>query len=115
MKYLGPASANSSGEPLVSISVTFGEQFKRAKPTNAEFSRVLRVEAQRHMNGFLGPMMQHFADHIDASIEQGSKSATAPANLMPLATYNGPGSCSDCGEDKCCRCAYDTDVWCEVC
>lgn len=121
MKTVSADTIANAGPHLVSIQVSFGPKFHDGTLTNREFVAKLRAEAKSHPRSFLKPMMEHFADHIEASATSGALSMDAQAQLSPNTTYYGHGSCTGCPGDggdgsNCCLCEYNgQNVGCESC
>lgn len=121
MNTVGPEAIKTAGPHLVSLVVKFGPRFHQGPLTNTQFIEKLRSEAKLHPSGFIKPMMEHFADHIEAGIKAGTVSGDAQAELNPNTTYYGHGSCSGCPGDtgdasNCCLCEYNgQNVGCEFC
>jgi hypothetical protein len=121
MKTGSGEDVKKAGDILVSMQVSFGPAFAREELTNRAFVEKLRTEGNKHMKGFVGTMMNHFADHIEAAARTGSLSLDDKADTDPNTTYYGQGSCTGCpGDDgsgaNCCLCEYNGQhVGCEAC
>jgi len=85
-----PEEIAKLGPPLFSINVSFGEHFTPEKsPTNRQFIAALREQAKNHSKSFVGTMMDHFSDHIEAAANHGKISLDDPAVTSPATTYHG--------------------------
>ena len=121
MKRASSEDVRKAGHYLVSLKVSFGPGFRDRKLTHREFVQALRAEAKQHPTSFLSPMMDHFADHIEAAAADGNISLDHEADVNPNITYYGHGSCTGCpGDDgsgqNCCLCSYNgQNVGCESC
>ncbi len=115
------ADVEKAGPHLVAVNVSFGPAFHDGPLSYKEFVDKLRTEAKKHPKSFLSPMMEHFADHIEAGAAEGSLSLDDQADTDPNTTYYGHGSCTGCpGDDgtgyHCCLCTYNgQNVGCESC
>jgi hypothetical protein len=115
------ADVEKAGPYLVSLRVSFGPAFSDQKLNNRQFVEKLRAEAKQHPASFLSPMMDHFADHIEAAAADGSLSLAHEADTNPNVTYYGHGSCAGCPSDDgtgypCCLCSYNgQNIGCESC
>jgi len=123
MKVLGKAAELeplNESHRVVSLHVEFGPKFSEKSLTRGEFAKLLREQSVKHPKSFIGTMMDHFADHIEAAAQHepsGTYALTAPASHIMDATYYGQGSCSNCGSvnDTCCTCIHDGITSCEPC
>lgn len=121
VKTIGIATANNTAPYLVSIKVSFGPAFSAKPLTNKAFIHRLRTEGAKHSKSFLGQMMNHFADHVNAAIAHHAIMETHQADTNPNTTYYGQGSCTGCpGDDgsgaDCCLCSYNgQNTGCENC
>lgn len=121
MKTVNADAVEKAGPELVSMKVSFGPAFTNQKLTHKEFIERLREEGAKHPKSFLSPMMNHFAEHLEAAIAAKAISSGDEADLSPNTTYYGQGSCTGCpGDDgggaNCCLCSYNgQNVGCEAC
>lgn len=73
---------------FIKVEVDFGPAFSNdADLTNGQMIELLRQYAA-HWKGFIGPMMQHFAEHLEFHGHLDD-----PAHLHMLGTYAGCDSC----------------------
>lgn len=102
------------------IHVEFGPAFgMRPGLTLAQWRDHLLAESAKRPRSFIGGMLAHFAEHIDATATELAKATpgkredhlTRPAPSTILTTYYGHDSC---GPDRC-ICKDGDDVWCEDC
>lgn len=123
MKVIGKAAdlePLSDSQRVLSLHVEFGPNFTNKSLTRGQFAGLLRSSSKKHPKSFIGDMMNHFADHIEAAAKydsSGSYALTAAASHTMDATYYGQGSCSNCGSvnDTCCTCIHDGITSCEPC
>jgi hypothetical protein len=123
MKVIGESSEldpPKEDHRVVSLHVDFGPTFSHKQLNRGDFAKLLREQSVKHPHSFIGTMMSHFADHIEAAAKYapgGAYALSAPANHVMDATYYGQGSCSNCGsvDDTCCACIHDGITSCEPC
>jgi hypothetical protein len=123
MKILGKAidmEQPAESDRVLSISVDFGPKIKSHATTRGDLARTLRATATKHPKSFIGQMMDHFAEHIEAAAKYDPNGKYALSALVshPMdATYYGQGSCENCGSvnDTCCTCIHDGINSCEPC
>jgi hypothetical protein len=73
---------------FIKVKVEFGPAFTKQKGlTKRQMIELLRKNSE-HWKGFIGPMLAHFAEHLEFNGH-----LDEPARLHMLGSYGGCGSC----------------------
>jgi hypothetical protein len=108
-------------DQLITMEISFGNDFTDKPLTRKEFVDRLRDEAKKHPRSFLKQMMEHFAEHIEAAaaFDPQGHALSGQANLRFFNSYGGQGSCTGCTDSvsppTCCSCTHDDTTSCEPC
>lgn len=78
---------------FLKISVELGPRFTKGRTLNNEQLIESLKEHGDHWKSFIGPMLLHFAEHL----ERAKSDPAAPAMTVLNSTYYGCGSCGNNG------------------